>query len=475
MAVDYDGVILGGTRQGREAAALGVREGARMALVEPPGAVEQQLRHQFTLETLAQGALATTPAARWAHFMAPQPVSVAWTDLGQRMRGLVQIAAAGLDLEALGVAGVDVLSTVGQFSPQPHLAVTTDQRRLSARGYLLCPPTQLTQPQIPGLANTSYLTVDTLLDLPDLPQTIGILGSSATAIALAQSLALLGSQVTLISRRDRLLPTEDLAMATVVAQLLRAAGVTLHLGAKLEAIHHGKGFKVTVAGVTYPFEHLLLATAQRPQVSDLNLQRVGISLHPFALAVDEHLGTTHPRVFACGPGLGGYWSHSTDQQDVAVALRNLLYVPRRRLGRFQRVGVLATVPAYGRVGLTATQAQAWYGDQAQVLQVSLDQVPQAHGMGDVTGFCRWVVHGDGRLLGAQVLGPQARELVQTLALVMHQGLTVDRLGLAPWLPDSFSSLVPALAAQWQRGRWRPGRWRRDWAENWFNWRRSRRS
>ena len=479
MTVDYDGVIIGGTLQGREAAALGAREGARMALVEPPGSGLRQLRRQLTLQILAQAAAASKPASQWHQFLPPRPTPVPWAEVRQRVAGYAARAYPHLSLGALAIAGVDVVLDQGQLSPRPQLAVTTAKRRLTGRRYLLCPDTIPTVPQIPGLAQTPYLTADTLADVATQPQDMVVLGGSADGIAIAQSLALLGSRVTLISRGDRLLPTEDPAMATFVESLLRAAGVTVQVGAKIDQIcdrtlADRAGIEIEWTDrAPQRFEHLLLATARQPDVLSLDLDRVGIITHRNYIPVDDRLQTTHPRVFACGPALGGYWAETTDHQDVAIALRNALYLPRRQLMSLHRIGHLPTVPGYGRLGFTATQAQHWYGADAQILHISLDQVANAQTLGDITGFCRWVVHRDGRLLGVQLCSPNASDLIQSLASLMQQGSRIQQWESWPQLPHTLAAIVPQLATRWQQHRWQPGTWRRDWAENWFNWRRSR--
>ncbi|MEA5447885.1 FAD-dependent oxidoreductase [Leptolyngbya sp. CCNP1308] len=463
MTVDYDAVILGGTVQGREAAALATREGARVALVEPPGEVDRCIRRQIVLAALAQAGSAQS-----------------WDTLRSQVKALESVAYPHLSLDGLATSGVDVVLEPGQFSPRPNLAVTTATRRLRSRGYLLAPDTEVTVPDIPGLAETPYLTVDTLLDQGALPESAIVLGRSGDAIALAQSLAQLGCQTTLITRGDRLLPTEDPDISAFVAALLEAAGVTLRFNTHLDTIHYKNSFGVSlVDGDLLKAQTLVLATASHPTLGALNLGSIGIqpqTVHGVATAlpVDDRLATAHPRVFACGPALGGYWSESMDSQDVAIALHNALYLPWRKLSFLNRPALLSTTPEYARLGLTAAQARRWYGSEATIVQVPFGQVLKTHFGSDITGFCQWVVRRDGQLLGAQICGPGASELMHTVALAVQQSIPIQRLDRVPTLPLSQAAMIPLMVGAWQQQRWQQGTWRRDWAENWFNWRRSRR-
>lgn len=280
--------------------------------------------------------------------------------------------------------------------------------------------------------------------------------------------------MTLISRGDRLLPTEDEDISRYVETLLLAAGVKLHLGTRPNRIDYDQGFCVKFADRDpIQADHLLVATAFQPQIADLNLAAIGLHPPTQVIPTDDRLNTAHPRVFVCGPALGGYWATTTDWQDVSLAVGNALYLPYRRLDGLQRPGLLPTVPPLARLGLTASQGQWGFGPAAQVLQVSLDTSLSAHLEGDITGLARWVVHRDGRILGAQICSPQAADLIQSTALLMRHNIGIAQLERIGPLPHSHSELLHQLANAWQTARWQPGTWRRDWAENWFNWRRSR--
>ncbi|PZU96926.1 MAG: hypothetical protein DCF32_21165, partial [Leptolyngbya sp.] len=435
MTVDYDAVILGGTVQGREAAALATREGARVALVEPPGAVERCVHRQIVLTALAQAGTAQNST---------------WDALRSQVKALETVAYPHLSLDGLATSGVDVVLEAGQFSPRPNLAVTTVTRRLRSRGYLLAPGTEVTVPDIPGLAETPYLTVDTLLNLEALPESAIVLGRSGAAIALAQSLAQLGCQTTLITRGDQLLPTEDPDISAFVEALLEAAGVTLRLNTRLDAIHYKDRFGVSlVDGDLHKAQTLVLATASHPVLGPLNLSSIGI--HPqivhgvaTALPVDDRLATAHPRVFACGPAIGGYWAEATDRQDGAIAIHNALYLPLRKVSFLNRPALLHTTPEYARIGLTADQARRWYGSEATVVQVAFGQILNPHYGNDITGFCRWLVRADGQILGAQICGPGASELMHTVALAIHQKIPIQRLDRVPTLSPSQAEIIPLM-------------------------------
>jgi hypothetical protein len=99
--------------------------------------------------------------------------------------------------------------------------------------------------------------------------------------------------------------------------------------------------------------------------------------------------------------------------------------------------------------------------------------PQAQWRESTTGFCKLIAHRNGKILGLHGVGPEAAECAQAAAWLMELNTPWWQLAQHPTLPQSFLALLQTTSQQWERDRWQPGQWRRNWAENWFNWRRSR--
>jgi len=459
--VDYDVVIVGGSLQARAAAARGARQGARVALAEPPGEVERDLETQLLVRHLAQ-------------LQSGDTKQLDWSACGRYIQRTMEVAYPQWTRSALATQGVDVLEESGQLSPGPPLTLITPQRQLRSRGVILAPAVQSQLPPIPGLAERAYLNLEDLTALPQRPDRLVILGRRPLAIALAQALAHLGTLVTLISRGDRLLPEEDPDISEFVESLVIAAGVDLRLGTSILEITGAAPLTLHLPDQSpLVTDHLLVASLPRPHLAPLNLSALGIRTETPYVSVDDHLSTVHARVFACGPVLGGYWAEVRDHQDVAIALDNALYLPRRTVRWHHRQAMLPTWPPLGRLGMTAAQGKAWYGAAVTVLQAPLTGVVSSHLSDHTTGFCRWVVHQEGQLLGVQVIGPEADQVLATLAMTLQHRLGLPDLAQIPRLPYSSSEILNQLLETWQQQRWQPGRWRRDWAENWFNWRRTR--
>lgn len=469
MAVDYDLVIVGETLEAREAAAIAARQGARVALVLSLAQLasrQEQALMGLVLSHWGQ------PALPWAAADTAQ----SWPQLRYAMTLAGAIAEPQLEPAALAAQGVDVVIDAGYFSPKPQLAFTTEQRRLTARAYLLACGSERVVPAIPGLAQTPYLTPESLLALEQLPSRLVVLGRGAAAVALAQTLAALGSDITLISRGSQLLPDEDADVAQFVAALLSGSGVRLKLQAQIEQVQQTPVGQVVLqleANGPIEADQLLLVTGAQPAIAGLNLERVGVQQRNFRLVVDDRLRTHNRRIFAAGAVRGGELAGALARHDMQVALHNALYLPGHTVSPGAVPYRIGTTPALGRVGMSEAQARQRYGADIRVLRQSFSASLEAHLLQEPTGFCKLVAHRNGTLLGAALVGPQASDLVQTLALLVGQPDAMVKLASFPAIPQTLTDLLVKAAQLWQQQRWQPGRWRRDWAENWFNWRRSR--
>jgi pyruvate/2-oxoglutarate dehydrogenase complex dihydrolipoamide dehydrogenase (E3) component len=475
MAVDYDLVIVGETLEAREAAAIAAREGARIALALSPEGLQTQVQTDLLNQVLTDwGGRTGQPRPNLGQALTDLRPEWSWPQLKQAIEMASEIVYPHLTAEALAVQGVDVVIDPGYFTPKPRLAFATAQRVLLARAYLIACGSQTAIPAIPGLAEVPYLTLETLVSLEAPPQSLVILGRAGAAISLAQTLAALGTQVTLITRGERLLPSEDPEVSQFLETVLAADGVDLRLQAQVDGVQL-KGAEVLVQlgeGETVTATQLMVATQPLPAIAALNLDRLGLQQDRYGLWVDPQLRTSHPRIFAAGSVLGSLRNGAIARHEAHIAVHNALYLPTRSVDLHRVPYRLGTRPELGRVGLTEAQARQRYSD-TEVLVSPVSTSLKAHLLEETAGFCKLIVRRNGALLGATLVGPQASDLIQSLALLMTHQSHIGELATFPAIPHTLTELLVQTAQQWQQSRWQQGRWRRDWAENWFNWRRSR--
>lgn len=485
MAVDYDVVIIGGSPTGRYAAAAAARLGATVALVEPEsslvfdqltpnaltelGRVAQQVMEatQFGVHVRrgisdsGDGSTADNCAVQWAEAMQ-------WAEA----------VAANLEdqnsLAVLASLGVDVISGIGQFEKRPH-AFTANGRSLRGRTYLIASGSRPAIPNIEGLQTTGYLTVPELWQslTYQTPNSLVIVGGDPAACQLAQPLARLGLKVTLVVRRSHILAKEDPEVAQLVQAILEAEGVRVLTEAPVTQVKQIQDKKWIQAGnEAIETDAILLSAGQVPNVEALNLAAVGVRYNRYRLHLNEKLQTTNPRIYACGDVIGGYQFANIARYEARIALKNALFFPTSRVNYRGIPWAIFSDPQLARVGLTEAQARSLYGADVLVLRQYFKTVAAAQLSGETTGFCKLVVLRNGEILGASLVGPQAGELINVIALAINQRLKVDAIvNLAPVIP-AMSEIFDQIAATWSKARLASNtRWQ-NFLEGFFNLRRS---
>ncbi|WP_346289675.1 FAD-dependent oxidoreductase [Sphaerothrix gracilis] len=465
MLVDYDLVILGGTLAGRQAAIAATSQGARVALVEPlADGVARSLQADYLRQVSAW--------QQWSQRAGPAD----WSHWQQWTQAVSQQQAELRSPQVLLAQGVDYIQAPGQFCRSPRLAFETQQRFLTARAYLLAADFFTPLPPISGLAERSPYTPETLYKLPAVPARIGILGGTPAALAIAQLMARLGAQVT-ICLEPAWLHRQAVAIRQWLVAQLEAEGIQLECLAEVDQVTADSsalaGHQIKLSQAALTVDELVVATAPSLRSFDLGLDMVGVKQDGFGPVVGDRLQTTHPRLFALGTALGRQEIRAIAPPEIDLVLKNALLLPRFELNRRALVWRVSTTPEVARVGITPAQARAWYGEDTWVCSQPLYANGQAQLLNQASGFCQIVAHRSGEILGAQIVGASASELIQPIAQAIAAKQGIRSVARSPYLPQGLTAALVETAQQWQTRRLAVGFWRRDWLENWFNWRRSR--
>ncbi len=290
-------------------------------------------------------------------------------------------------------------------------------------------------PATPGLAITPYWTSTTALVAEQLPEHLLVYGASVVALELAQAFLRLGSKVTLVAR-STLLSKEDPAIGVGLQAALEAEGMRILTHTQVRTVRHESGvFHLDIGNEILVGDQLLVATGRQPNTPGLGLEAAGVEVDATgAVVIDAHMRTSAPHIYAAG-------DCTNQPQYVYVAAAAGTRAARNMMGEdvvldlSAMPAVVFTDPQVATVGLTEQQAKAQYLD-TESRTLSLDNVPRALANFDTNGFIKLVAEKKtGRLLGAQILSPEAGEIIQTAALAIRNGMTVQELGdqLFPYL------------------------------------------
>ena len=451
MTGPYDLAVLGGGPAGYVAALRAAQLGARAVLIES----ERVGGTCLNIGCIPTKALTTSTElllkARIAHEFG-LAIPTAAPDLPALMeykQGAVDALVGGVE-HLLRRAGVTLLRGTGYVSAPTTLRVqpdTGDAISVSASKVILAPGSITARPPIPGLDLPGVITSTQALDISEVPAHLIVVGGGVIGLEFACIYEALGSQVTIVEMMATLLPGgTDEALAQRLALLLRRRGMGIVTGAQVDGIASAGGsLAVTyrdAKGVLSRVEgdRVLVATGRWPNTERLGLAEFGVKMNGRAIAVDEHLATSLPNVWAVGDAVGGPMLAHKAMVDGRVAAENACggtrAVDYRSVPR-----VIFTRPEVASVGLTEAQARQ-RGADVKVAQFPFSANPRAQILGETDGLVKLVCDADGgAVLGVHLLGPHVTDLIAEGALAVQLGATADDLA---WTTHAHPTLPEAM-------------------------------
>jgi NAD(P)H dehydrogenase (quinone) len=440
--------ILGGGPGGYEAALVAAQLGADVTLVDsdgPGGAcvLTDCVPSKTLIETsnamtllnrsaglgIATGGLATVNAARLYHRI---------TDLAR---------AQSADISArLAAEGIKVIKAKGRLAG-PGL-VRAGDAEIRADAVLIA--TGALPRVLPGAPpdGERILTWRQLYDLTELPRDLIVIGSGVTGAEFASAYQALGSRVTLVSSRDRVLPHEDEDAASHIEDVFRRRGMAV-LG-RSRAQHVGRsGDGVTVTlddGRTLTGSHCLLTVGMIPRTEGCGLEAAGVKVDERGfIQVDRVSRTSVPGVYAAGDCTGVLMLASVAAMQGRIAMWHALGEAVHPIRLDHVAATIFTDPEIATVGVT--QRAVTTGEvSARVLKLPLATNPRAKMAGFTEGFVKLLSSpGSGRILGGVVVAPRASELILAVSLAVEQRLTVEQLAQTFAVYPSLSGSVTEAA------------------------------
>jgi mercuric reductase len=290
-----------------------------------------------------------------------------------------------------------------------------------------------TVPPIPGIETIDYLTSTSALDLKILPKSLLVVGGGFVGAELAQVFARAGVKVTIVCR-SRLLPAAEPEIGEALSRYFEQEGITLNCGVAYEFCKKtDKGIELCVRHEgrrdVLQAEQILIATGRSPNVEQLGLAEAGVrQAKSGAIEVDDRMHTSRPATYAAGDVTGRDQFVYMAAYGAKLAARNALNSDSLVYDNSAMPGVVFTDPQVATVGLTEAQAQS-AGRQVAISVLSLDNVPRALAARDTRGLIKLVADAEThKLLGAHILAPEGADSIQTAAMAIKAGMTVEQLG-----------------------------------------------
>ncbi|MFE5335482.1 NAD(P)H-quinone dehydrogenase [Isoptericola sp. NPDC056573] len=285
------------------------------------------------------------------------------------------------------------------------------------------------------------LTWTQLYGLAELPEKLIVVGSGVTGAEFAGAYQALGSQVVLVSSRDRVLPGEDMDAAELLEGVFRARGMTVMSRSRAaSAVRTEDGVAVTLTdGRVVEGSHVLIAVGGVPSTAGIGLEEAGVRLAASGhVEVDRVSRTSVPGVYAAGDCTGVLPLASVAAMQGRIAMSHALGDAVAPLKPGRVAANIFTAPEIATVGLSESTLRE-RGYRYVTTTLPLARNPRAKMLGMRDGFVKLFAHPDaGVVLGGVVVAPRASELIFPITLAVAHRLTVDDVA------DSFT-VYPSLS------------------------------
>jgi glutathione reductase (NADPH) len=338
----------------------------------------------------------------------------------------------------------------------PH-TIEIDGRTYTADKILIATGSHPTVPDIPGIEHV--ISSNEALDLPTLPRRIVIVGGGYIAVEFAGIFNGFGTEVVELIRREELLYGFDDDIRVALAQEMRGRGIEIHgrtQVARIEKREHGYSVYTTI-GQEFSADVVMYATGRKPNTRGLGLDEIGVETDEnSAVVVDEWSCSNIPNIFAVGDV-----TDRINLTPVAIAegravAETLFNDNPIRMDHANVPSAVFSQPPIGAVGLTEEQAHREYGD-VDIYMARFKPMKNSLSGREERTLMKLVVDArTDRVLGCHMLGPDAPEIMQGLAIAVKCGVSKrmfdQTVGIHPSAAEEFvtmreKTVRPKMAAE----------------------------
>jgi len=443
-------VILGGGPGGYEAALVAVELGADVTIVDRSGLGGAcVLWDCVPSKTL----LSTAEVVTWIEqaeslgLASEQPrIDVDLPRVFERVLWLAKAQSEDVQ-EKIERAGVRTVRGTGSFV-DPHTVAVDGGDRISGDVFLIATgsaPRELdtAKPDGERILNSRHV-----YDLPAVPDELVVVGSGATGAEFAHAFNRLGSHVTLVSSRDRVLPGEDADAARVLEQVFERRGMTLVKNARASAVRRSAdGVEVELQGGSIiRGSHALVTVGQEPNIGELGLENAGVRVGDRRqIPVDGVSRTNVGHIYAAGDVTGGIMLASTAAMQGRIAMWHALGQAVSPLRRDSIAATVFTDPEIATAGLSE-QAAHERNLAIKVLSLPFATNARAKMVALEDGFVKIVASADsGTVLGGTIVAPHASDLILPVSVAVHSRLNVAQVAQAFSIYPSFGGSIQEAA------------------------------
>jgi pyruvate/2-oxoglutarate dehydrogenase complex dihydrolipoamide dehydrogenase (E3) component len=430
---DFDIGILGGGAAGLTVAAGAAQLGAKTLLIEKERELGGDCLHFGCVpsKTLIRTANVRHMMKNSSRFGLPD-VDIPPVDFGmvrERVQSVIRTIQKHDSAERFCKLGARVEFGYAFFKDE-H-SVLLNGKTHSAKTWVIATGSSPSIPPIPGLSETSFLTNKEIFSMGSLPESMIVIGGGPIGIEMAQAFTRLGTSVSVIQRGGQILSREDADIAREITEILTREGVVFHLNSSIvRARDLGRQKEIVIRKgeetVSLTAKIVLIATGRQANLNSLGLEEIGVQFDRRGLKVDKRLRTNHTHIYAAGDVTGEYqFTHAAGYEGGIVLNNAIFHIPRRADYTFFP-WCTYTDPELAAIGMNEKAALA-AGIEYRVYTEEFGGNDRSLAEGERRGKIKMLLDMKEKLLGVQILGPHAGELIAEWVAVMNAGMRLSSL------------------------------------------------
>ena len=449
---DYDIIVIGGGAAGFVSSKLASGLGKKVAMIE-----KDKLGGECTLNgCIPSKALIKT--SRIAHqiinagrygLTIHSPLDMNTDHVMAHVRSVVQKVYDGHRPETFQSLGIDVLFGAPTFTDNHQIQL--NGKRISANKFIISTGSSPHIPAIEGIDTISFLTNQNIFDLERLPSSMIVLGGGPIGAELGSAFNLLGVDVSVIHKYERILNKEDGEFVDILSEKMKEDGLKLITGYKpiKVAMEDGR-IALNIQNSNnqaqkIKAESLLIAVGRKANVEGLHLENAGIEYTLKGIKTSDTLRTTAPNIYACGDVAGPYrFSHMAEYQ-AKIATLNAIFPLKKRVDYKDAAWSTFTSPEIAHAGLTEEEARKSYGNRIRVYKHEYRHTDRGKTDISETGLGKFICDSRGRLIGAHILGARAGEIIHEAQIAKSLGIPFYKLYSVIHIYPTFTDVVKHAA------------------------------
>jgi len=283
--------------------------------------------------------------------------------------------------------------------------------------------------ELPGMIfdGVNILSSTHMLELQKAPKSVLIVGGGVIGCEFASIFKTFGSEVTIVEMMDQLLPSEDIEIARKIEQIFKKRGIKVFTGTKAEEIKEKS-------------DKTLVSVGRLPNSKGIGIKDIGIECNKDWIKVDSSFRTNVKNIYAAGDVIGGVLlAHAASREGICAV--EAMAGKEAVLDYEVMPSCIFTNPEIASVGLTEKKAKD-KGIDAKMRKFLFAGIGKAHVLGETDGFIKLVVdNSSDKILGSQIIGPHATELVAEISPCIQFGITSEKLASVIHAHPTLSEII----------------------------------